>query len=366
VSALPPVGASPRRDPSALDAAFALVARQVADGTAPFAILAIADREGPVRVAAFPGPDAPGVRRDSLCLLASITKPIVATGVMQLVAAGEVGLTDPVDRYIPGFAAAGKPEVTIWHLLTHTSGIPDFDFAELLRSGVGRTELLRRSTTASPAFAPGTRFEYVSSTFDLLAAVVERVTGERHAAHLRRAVLRPLGMLDTTFYPWDLGARLAPLFIATPPGIGPSWLADSRTDEERRAFAALELAGGGLFGTAGDLMRFGRAMLRGGELDGSRILAPAFVDLMTREQTNGGIGDPGDPILATHYGLGWAKPDPRTSPASASAFGHGGLTGTTLWVDPAHDLVVVYLTGVFGHPARPRAMVLQAVYSALG
>jgi CubicO group peptidase (beta-lactamase class C family) len=173
-------------------------------------------------------------------------------------------------------------------------------------------------------------------------------------------------MLDTTFDPWDREARLAPLFIALPPGIGPSWIADPRGDDERRAFTALELAGGGLFGTASDLVRFGRAMLRGGELDGTRILARSFVELMTREQMTGGLGDVGDPILAAHYGLGWGKPDPRTSPASGSAFGHGGLTGTTLWVDPAHDLVVVYLSGVFGHPARPREMVLQAVYSALG
>lgn len=359
------MSASLRHDPAALDAAFAVVARQVADGTAPFAVLAIADREGPVRVEAFPGPEAPGVEPGSVCLLASITKPIVATGVMQLVAAGELGLTDPIDRFIPGFAAAGKPTVTIWHLLTHTSGIPDFDVAHLLRSGIGRAELVRLAATAWPAFPPGSRYEYVSSTFDLLAAVIERVTGERHAAYLRRGVLAPLGMVDTTYDPWDLGGRVAPLFIAPPPGSTSSWLADDRTGAERRAFTALELAGGGLFSTASDLVRFGRAMLRGGELDGTQVLAPAFVELMTHEQTIGGIGDAADPILADHYGLGWGKPDPRTSPASRFAFGHGGVTGTSLWIDPAHDLVVVYLTGVFGYPARPREMALQAVYAAV-
>jgi CubicO group peptidase (beta-lactamase class C family) len=106
-------------------------------------------------------------------------------------------------------------------------------------------------------------------------------------------------------------------------------------------------------------------MLRGGELDGARILPPAFVDLMTREQTTGELGAADDPARAHHYALGWGKPDPRTTPGSPAAFGHGGATTTALWIDPEHDLVVVYLSSVVGLVRRPFDRVLGAVYAAL-
>jgi CubicO group peptidase (beta-lactamase class C family) len=355
----------PKLEPAALDAAFARAAEQVADGTAPFVVLAVANREGLVRAEAFAGPAAPGLDVDAICLLASITKPFVATGIMQLVAEGHVGLTDGIEVYVPEFAAPGKPQVTVWHLLSQTSGVADFDLEGLLRSRAGRADLVRMAATAPIGFVPGSRYEYVSSTFDLLAAVIEHVTGETLGAYLRRTVWGPLGMADTTFDPWDRRARVAPFAIALPAGSPRPWLPDDRTEDELRAFGAMELAGAGLFSNARDLVRFGRAMLRGGELDGARILAPVFVELMTREQTTDGIGSAADPLLAEHYALGWGKPHPRTSPASPSAFGHGGATGTRLWIDPRRDLVVVYLTGVWGYPARPIDMALQAVYAAL-
>ncbi len=105
-------------------------------------------------------------------------------------------------------------------------------------------------------------------------------------------------------------------------------------------------------------------MLRGGELDGARVLSPAFVDLMTREVTVDGLGAAEDVLHGEHYAIGWGKPGPA-SPASASAFGHGGATGTRLWVDPAHDLVFLYLTGVWELGPVPINAVLNAVYAAL-
>jgi CubicO group peptidase (beta-lactamase class C family) len=79
----------------------------------------------------------------------------------------------------------------------------------------------------------------------------------------------------------------------------------------------------------------------------------------------GGLGAAADPPASEHYALGWGKPNPRTSPASPAAFGHGGATRTRLWVDPAHDLVVVHLSGVLGTPHRPLDAVLATVYAAL-
>jgi CubicO group peptidase (beta-lactamase class C family) len=126
----------------------------------------------------------------------------------------------------------------------------------------------------------------------------------------------------------------------------------------------LRLAGGGLWSTGSDLLRFGRAILRGGELDGARVLSPAFVELMTRATTTGGLGIAPDRLDDEHYALGWV----RRSPAgigSADAFGHGGVTGTRLWIDPAWDLVFVYLTGAWGMSPQPSRAALHAVYGAL-
>ena len=117
------------------------------------------------------------------------------------------------------------------------------------------------------------------------------------------------------------------------------------------AFIAMAMPGAALWGSAPDLLRFGRAMLRGGELDGVRVLPPAFVDLMARETTVDGIGRTDDPVTAEHYALGWGKPG-VASPADPSSFAHGGITGTRLWIDPANDLVFVYLTGVWEQPIR--------------
>jgi CubicO group peptidase (beta-lactamase class C family) len=94
------------------------------------------------------------------------------------------------------------------------------------------------------------------------------------------------------------------------------------------------------------------------------VLAPAFVDLVTREVTTDGLGVAEDRLADGHYATGWGKRGPA-SPASASAFGHGGMSGTLLWVDPEHDLVVVYLTGVWGLPDPPIDAALNAVYAAV-
>jgi CubicO group peptidase (beta-lactamase class C family) len=357
---------APRRlDPAALDTAFARAAEQVADGSVPFVVLAMADAAGLVRAEAFAGPAAGGVDVDAVCPIASITKPIVATAVMQLVAEGKVALTDGIDRYVPE-ASPGKPTVTIWHLLSHTSGVQDFDLRALLTGEVRRDDLVRRAATAPLGFEPGSQFEYVSSTFDLLGAMIERVTGDVPAARIRRTILDPLGMEDTGFDPWDrLRARIAPLAAATVPGGEGPWEPMAVTEQDQRAFSDLALAGAGLYSTAADLVRFGRAMLRGGELDGVRILPLRFVELMTREQTIDGLGSMPDPLLAAHYALGCGKPDPRTSPASPEAFGHGGITLTRLWIDPACDLVFVYLSGIWDHAPRPIDVVLQAAYAGV-
>ena len=353
-----------RLHPPALDIAFDLAAAQVAGGEAPFVILAVATADGVVREQAFAGPQRPAARLDSLCAIASITKPIVATAVMQLVEEGRLLLTEPIERLIPEFAAPGKPAINAWHLLSHTSGIEEYDFGAFFARKAAWDELLAEVCRAPIRTPPGTHYSYASNTFQLLAELIARVAGERHPAYLARKVFVPLAMASTTFNPFAFRERVVvPMMdAAIPAERSPIPLAG---EDEGRYMAAVALPGGGLWSTADDLVRFGRAFLREGELDGARVLSPAWVRLMTAETTVDGIGREDDPTASHHYALGWGKPDGRTLPASPNAFGHRGYSGTLLWVDPGFDLVFVYLTGAWGFPTRPVDAVLGAVYGAL-
>lgn len=355
-----------RLDPVALDHAFALVARQVEDGTVPFVILGVANRSGTIRLEAVSPRDGAPLGVGAVCLLASITKPIIATAVMRLVEDGRFSLTAPLATWLPGLDTPGRPPITAWHVLTHTTGLGEVDIEQVLLGGGDRAEFLRRTIALPQEAAPGSRFRYATCTFDLLGEAVERATGSPLEQVLRDEVLDPLGMADTRFDPRpDLAGRMAPVIVGGWSGApGPQLLDRATASLVLGGYIGLRMAGGGLWSTAADLLRFGRAMLGGGELEGARVLAPAFVDLATREVTVDGLGATGDRLADDHYAIGWGKRGP-TSPASPSAFGHGGMSGTRLWIDPAHDLVFVYLTGVWGLPTQPVDAAQNAVYAAV-
>lgn len=354
-------------DPVALDRAFAIARRQADDGEVPFTILGVADASGILRLEAATAPSQPNpVGTDAVCLLASITKPIVATAVMRLHQDGRFHLGLPLSTWLPELTGDGRETITAWHVLTHTTGIEDTGFDQAVRGEMDRAGALAWMR-AAPVTAPvGSRFAYATLTFDLLTEAIERALGEPFEEILHETVLDPLGMVDTVFAPRpDQQRRLAPIVF----GAWEEWrrtdpLEVEKTLALRRHVASLRLAGAGLHSTAGDLLRFGRAMLRGGELDGARILSRPFVDLATREVTVDGIGRQVDRYLDNRYAIGWGKPD-RTSSASPRAFEHGGATGTRLYVDPEHDLVVVYLTGVWALPFTYHDSVVNAVYAAL-
>lgn len=348
-------------DPAALGRAFDVAGRQVADGVAPWCVLGVANRDRVVRVDAWGRrPDGRRVGTDTVALVASITKPIVATAVLQLVAEGRLALDEPLDRLLPDPAdpQPGAP-VTAWHILTHTSGLADLDVEDLLRRGATHEDVVRRLRREPRRSAPGAVFAYASATFDLLGALIAHLDGRPYPDALAARVLEPLGMHATSFDPRAVAPdrMLPPLAAPLPDGaVVPDAILDG--------FIRLAMPGAGLWSTAGDLLRFGRALCRGGELDGVRILPPAFVELMTREVTVGGLGAAPDPLAAEHYALGWGTPG-IADPGSAGAFFHGGLTGTRLWVDPPNDLAIAYLTGAWDQPAWPADAVVNAVYAAL-
>ena len=349
--------------PQDLDPAFEIARRHVTSGRLPFAIVGIADRDAVVRLDAVDAGVGERIGTNAVCLLASITKPIVATAVMRLAQEGRFSLTAPLGRWLPELDAAGLAPFTAWHVLTHTTGFPDIDLVTLLSQGGGRAELRRLTIAAGQATPPGSAFRYASFTFDLLTDAIERALDTPFDTVLRETVLAPLGMTETGFEMPPAGPRRAPVVYGDLPGSMPR-LPGVTDDYAVAAFSSLRLAGGGLWSTAHDLFRFGRAFVRGGELDGVRILGRPLVDLMTREVTVHGLGRSADRLVDEHYAIGWGKPGP-TSPGSASAFGHGGVTGTRLWVDPEHDLVFVFLSGTWAGADPLMDDVQIAVYGAI-
>jgi CubicO group peptidase (beta-lactamase class C family) len=326
--------ARPGLESSLLDTAFAAVADGVASGALPSGVLAIANSDDVLRMEAF-GP----VAIDSIFLIASITKPIFAASVLRLVERGRVLLNEPVAQHIPEFAANDKSDVRLWHLLTHTSGLDEAWVSQIHGSERWKwPSMVARACAAPLQFPPGTRYAYCNPPFFVMADMVQRLTGTDHATYLRQAVLEPLGMHDTSFMPPD-SARVVPV-------LDPPW----RDDQEKAAWIGLQNPAGGLWSTAADLVRFGQLLLHDGELDDYRVLAPATLRAMTTLQTAGIPTITGTGEFLSYYGLGFSKAGPASdrgpSPElrSPAGFGHGGATGTYLWIEPEFDLVFVFMT----------------------
>ena len=330
------------------------VGAAIAAGDLPGAVVLVSHRGETVyrkafgRRAVVPQPEPMTV--DTIFDLASLTKVVAtATAVMMLAEEGRIRLRAPAARYLPGFERHGKQNVTVEQLLTHVSGLrAGFDLAQQF---TGCEAALERAFDERPVAPPGARFLYSDVNFVLLGEVVARAAGmplERFAA---RRIFAPLGMRDTMFLP---PARLRPRIAPTAACAGLEWPCAGAGSAMLRGVVhdptARRMGGAaghaGLFGTASDLARFGALLLAGGALDGVRILAPATVARMTSPATPAGLRD--------RRGLGWDI-DSRYSGSRGGlfpigSFGHTGFTGTSLWIDPASETVVVLLSSRL-HPA---------------
>jgi len=346
-------------------------AREAIDaGVLPCAVIGVSDAWGTLHLQALAGPsDRP--MTDSRFFLASVTKPIVATALMQLVDESRLDLHEPLVRLLPELAGvAWRERITAWHVLTHTAGLADVPLDVLRKQRPSYRKMLAKVCAEVPAWEPGTRFRYCSDSFYLLAEAIVRLTGMPFPTALRRRLLIPLGMDGTTFDVRPERARAIPV-QGMPMG--------NLVVRELilRFLAGAALPGGGLFGTAEDLLRFGRAVLPRRGQDGPRVLSQARIDEMLREQTAGipearDDGTSSDP----HYALGWRKRSARATgvdgaidpalviPASPGTVTHGGASGTRLWVDPERDLVFVFLSSVWLGDDGPAYAVLRRVYAA--
>ncbi|AKZ59355.1 hypothetical protein SAM23877_6310 [Streptomyces ambofaciens ATCC 23877] len=376
-------------DPGALDRLDEHFAREVDEGRLPGFLVALA-RGGRVAHLTVHGRRdvAAGlpVTADTLWRIYSMTKPVTSVAALMLVEEGRLSLDDPVARYLPAFAeprvyvegsaddvvtrpAAGP--VLVRHLMTHTAGLT-FGFYHAhpvdalyraaglessVRPGADLAETVDLYAGLPLQFEPGTQWNY-SVASNVLGRLVEVVSGQPLDVFLAGRVLGPLGMTDTGFHVTDEQAgRLAELYgetddggIAPVPGLPvrgrPRFLSGS----------------GGLVSSAHDVHRFTELLRRRGELDGVRLLAPATVDLMTRNHLPGGadlraVGsrpahdEPGNDGVG--FGLGVSvviDPSRTQAPAGLGTYGWSGVATTTFWVDPGRDLTVQFMTQV-----RPRS-----------
>jgi CubicO group peptidase (beta-lactamase class C family) len=287
--------------------------------------------------------------------LASLTKAVATTvAVLLLVEEGRIGLDDPVQRWLPEFEGKYKDEVTWRHLLTHTSGVAP---GTRLRGSSPRerlANLLRKPLGARP----GLYVMYSDPGYVVLWTAAERVAGEPLPAYLERKVWRPLGMTSTAFAPGQECTRCAPTLML-------------RSGEPFRGrpsdLFARELGGvtgnAGLFSTVLDLARFAAMIAGDGELDGVRILRPATVRELLRQQPGAG-----------RRTLGWTafcpdEPFDAGQPcARPVAYGHTGWTGTSLMIEPGRRVWVVLLSNrSFGRPGEPPSLdtLRSAVFSAV-
>ena len=288
---------------------------------------------------------------DTIFDLASLTKVVAtATSIMILVERGKVGLDDPVSRYIPELKGEGRDQITIEQLLTHVSGYaPDFDLRE---RWTGYDEAIKRLIKEPLRNPPGTRFSYSDIGFITLGEVVARAGEMPLDQFAQKNIFGPLHMTNTGFRPSPaLSSRIAPTekrrgqmsYLgdsgANAGAEGDVWLRGQVHDPT--SFRMNGVAGhAGLFSTANDLAIYCQMILNGGSYGGVRILAPLTVAEMTRPRvvsTSGGT-----------RGLGW---DINTSFSTnrgdlfpLGSFGHTGFTGTSMWIDPASEMFVIFLS----------------------
>jgi CubicO group peptidase (beta-lactamase class C family) len=283
-------------------------------------------------------------RANTVFRIASISKPIAATAVMQLVERGRVALDDPIQKYVPAFPAKGEQTVTVRHLMTHTSGIRHYRDGEMESRDSYSTvaDALRIFKDDPLLFVPGTKYSYSTYAYNLLAGVVETASGLAFEEYLERHVWGPAGMNATYF---DRVDALVPKRAEQYVRAGSSWRNAPYADLSNK------WAGGGILSTAEDLARFHIA------LDEGKLLKPATLEEM---YTPYRLADGTD----SAYALGWnVSTDDRGRRWIAHS---GGATGGTTYLlrDPARKVAVAILCNLQSAPGL-RALAIQLADEAL-
>ena len=372
-----------------------LAARYIDTGAIPGALvmvwrrgaLALLDMAGHIDLArAMP------VRADALYRIYSMTKPIASVALLMLMEEGRIALDDPVARYIPAFAGLGvfaggkdgdfvttapaRPMLVI-DLLRHTSGLTygihgrtAIDAAYRRRgvgapsTGGGLGAMIAQLAALPLEFSPGAQWNYSVAT-DVVGWLVETISGMRFGEFLHTRILGPLAMDDTGFFVPP--AKLERLSTCYQVQDGKLAVQDDARASSYAVPPNLESGGAGLVGTAGDYMRFCCMLLNGGELEGTRLLSPKTVALMTMNHLPGGrLMTDMMPVTgmfneAGYSGVGFGLGVSVTVdvaatrlPGTKGEFAWGGAASTAFFIDPKEDMAVVFMTQVLGAPERVR------------
>lgn len=289
--------------------------------------------------------------------VASLTKVIAtAPSVLLLAEQGKLDLEAPLIRYFPRCANGGKDGITIRHLLTHTSGLPAGLPATPAWHGEEAAHALACNQVVTNA--PGTLFRYSDVNYVLLGLLVRQLSGVPLDAFAQQHIFTPLKMRDTGFLPllrMDAG-RIAP----TQQGDGAERVQLQGVVHDPTARRMDGVAGSaGVFSTAGDIARYARMVLNGGELDGVRVLSQASVRLLTTTQTR--------PPVTVQRAMGMDIDSPFARPRGTvypvGSFGHTGYTGCFLWIDPGSASFAVFLSNRVFPDDKSNIL---ALYSELG
>lgn len=290
------------------------------------------------------------ITEENVFWVASMTKMFAGASVMMLVDEGKVRLDDPVTKFIPELGKwmvalesdadhvllkpAVRP-VTIRHLLSHTSGLTGL--SELQRAvGADATTLRARalsSVTGPLQSQPGERYVYGNQGMNITSRVVEIVSGMPYEDFLKKRIFDPLGMTETTFWPTEAQvARLANAYGRNKDGTGCAlgkidFLTQPFGDRTHR----FPEAGGGLFSTTHDILRYGMMLANNGELEGRRYLSPAAMGELRKEQTG---------ETKVNYSLGYHLRN--------GMFGHDGAYGTDLSVNPETGMIAIFMVQCTG------------------
>ncbi len=290
--------------------------------------------------------------KDAIFRIMSMTKPLTAVAVMMMEEEGKLRVEDKVSKYIPEFkelnvrtgpaggaTVAAVREITIFDLLTHTSGM-GFGPADRKPEDT-LASLVPRLAATLLLFQPGTEWEYSALVGpDVLARIVELVSGQSYDKFLRTRIFDPLGMKDTSYFPTDgQRPRLATVYNKTPNGLVP--IPDNFSSRTYFSGSA------GLLSTAEDYLHFAQMLANGGELNGKRLLKADTVRRMSTNHVgsmfNGELNFP-----SRGLGFGYLVAIVEDSGAAGMAipngsFGWLGAYGTQVWINPKEQLVTILM-----------------------
>jgi CubicO group peptidase (beta-lactamase class C family) len=330
------------------------------------------------------------IKDDTIFRIYSMTKPITSVAFMMLVEEGRVPLDDPVHKYIPewknlGVFQAGiapafltKPPsrpMLIVDLLRHTSGLTygfqqrsnvdaayrEMKIGQVVKAGTLQSMIDGLAKTPLE-FSPGEAWNYSVST-DVIGYLIGKISGQPFEQFLKERIFNPLDMKDTDFFvPADKVHRFAACYSASPKsGLT---LQDDPANSPFLSPPSFVSGGGGLCSTAADYLTFCRALLNGGELDGVRLIGPKTLVLMTSNHLPGGrdLPEMSRSLFseATYNGIGFGlgfsvtmNPAQTLIPGSRGEYAWGGAATTSFWIDPAEELIAVFMTQVLPSSATP-------------